>query len=923
MLIIIVVIIVFLKKPVSEKYIIGFSQPTMADLWRQTMLMEIQHELIFHPEMELITTDAENNSEKQVADIRRLVASGIDLLIVSPNESQPLTAIVEEVYRRGIPVILIDRKIESENFTAYIGGDNYEIGYEAGRFAAQMLNGKGNILEIWGLRGSSPARERHEGFVSGIGEFNDVQIAHEINGEWEIDVARDAMRKHLETDTSFNLIFAHNDPMAFGASEAIKTLKGANDIYIIGVDGLPGPDGGIQAILDDKIDATLLYPTGGKQAIELSWKILNNEPFEKETELNTIVIDENNAMGFKIQTDEIISLHDRIATSKQILDIHLKKFYSQQFWLTIALISLFAVIIMVALLTRAFRNKARANQKLEMQKQEITRQNEELKRISQKLEEATRAKVRFFTNISHEIRTPLTLIIGPLESLLSSPNLQATQKQQLEMMLRNAQRLLRLINQLMDFRKIENEKMQLHAGQHDIVEFVKDICQAFEELAERKMIDFTFRSAEESLMLYFDKNKMDKIMFNILSNAFKFTQSKGSIKIKLKKTQYAFEGKEKDAVEIRFSDNGPGIPAIHLPRIFERFYQVENHSEGILLGSGIGLPLTKGFVDLHHGIVNVESEEGAGTTFTLYFQLGTSHLKEDEIILEENKYDRIDKGIIKSADAIQSEEAEAPEKQKEISYEDKPLLLIVEDNPDVSKFIQSSLVEEYRIMTAFNGIEAFEKMYIEEPDLIISDVMMPEMDGLEFTRKLKSDIRTCHIPLILLTARTSYDHKLEGLETGADSYIPKPFNQKHLQVRVNQLIESRRNIRKYYQSDPVSAFTTDNKLSQLDSNFLKKCNRIIEENLTQSDFSVEQLSAEVGLSRVHVYRKIKHLTGFSVSEFIRNIKLRKASVMLLESGKSVAEVAYDIGFSSPSYFSKCFKDLYKVAPSEYVQQKKG
>ncbi|MFW5725140.1 MAG: response regulator, partial [Bacteroidota bacterium] len=262
-------------------------------------------------------------------------------------------------------------------------------------------------------------------------------------------------------------------------------------------------------------------------------------------------------------------------------------------------------------------------------------------------------------------------------------------------------------------------------------------------------------------------------------------------------------------------------------------------------------------------------------------------------------------------------------KQKEINYEDKPLLLIVEDNPDVSKLIQSSLVEEYRIITASNGIEAFEKMYIEEPDLIISDVMMPEMDGLEFTRKLKSDIRTCHIPLILLTARTSYDHKLEGLETGADSYIPKPFNQKHLQVRVNQLIESRRNIRKYYQSDPVSVFTADNKLSQLDSNFLKKCNRIIEENLTQSDFSVEQLSTEVGLSRVHVYRKIKHLTGFSVSEFVRNIKLRKASVMLLESGRSVAEVAYDIGFSSPSYFSKCFKDLYKVTPSEYVQQKKG
>jgi YesN/AraC family two-component response regulator len=248
--------------------------------------------------------------------------------------------------------------------------------------------------------------------------------------------------------------------------------------------------------------------------------------------------------------------------------------------------------------------------------------------------------------------------------------------------------------------------------------------------------------------------------------------------------------------------------------------------------------------------------------------------------------------------------------------------MIVEDNADVAQFIKSCLSDDYRVMTASNGIEGFEKMYIDEPDIIICDVMMPIMDGLEFTRKLKADIRTCHIPLILLTARSSQDQKIEGLETGADSYIAKPFNKKHLQVRVSRLIENRQKIRKHYQSDNLSQFVTDNKISQLDTTFLKKCSAAIDNHLADSDYGVEQLAVEIGLSRVHVYRKIKHLTGLSVSEFIRNIKLKKAAVQLLESGKTVAEIAYENGFSSPAYFAKCFRDLYQMSPGEYIKNVK-
>ncbi len=863
------------QKPVKDKFLIGFSQCTMADSWRNTMFMEMQHELIFYPEMKLILADANNNSNKQIEDIKKLVEAGIDILIVSPNESQPLTAIVSEVFKKGIPVIVIDRKIESNDYTAFIGANNFNIGKEAGRHAAQMLGGKGRILEIWGLKGSSPAKDRHDGFMNEISKYKDIQLAEPVTGEWEASIALDAMQKFLKTGESVDLVFAHNDYMALGAYNAYIKLQTGGEFYIIGVDALPGPDGGIQAVLDRKLDATLLYPTGGILAVSLSWDILNNKPFTKENELNTLVIDSTNALAIKYQTDEIISLHSRIASSKKTLDIQVKRFYSQQFWLIVAVVSLFAVIILVILLTRAFRNKAKANARLELQKQEIIRQNDELKRISNELEEATRAKLIFFTNISHEFRTPLTLIIGPLETMLASQTLSSEQKLQLEMMLRNARRLLRLINQLMDMRKIDNEKMKLQAGCYDIVSFLTEIMHAFDGLAAKKNIEYSFITDNEQIMLYFDMDKVDKIFFNMLSNAFKFTPTSGTIDINLKKVKHNFNGQDKEAVEIEFRDNGPGIQEQHIARIFDRFYQVEPQEASLFPGTGIGLPLSKGFVELHKGEISVTSKRGIGTSFFIYFQLGKEHLGDEEIVDGKNEYTRIDKEIIRDAEEDDMSSTDPAEETKGTEYEDKPLLLIVEDNLDVSNFIRSCLREDYRIITATNGEEGFEKMYIEEPDLIISDVMMPVMDGLEFARKLKTDIRTCHIPLILLTARTSYDQKIEGLETGADSYIPKPFNEKHLRVRVRSLIEGRQKIRKHYQSDPLSSFTSENRISQLDANFLRKCNAIVEKHLTESEYSVEQLSAEIGLSRVHVYRKIKHLTGLSVSEFVRNIKLKK------------------------------------------------
>jgi signal transduction histidine kinase/DNA-binding response OmpR family regulator len=901
------------------KFLVGFSQCTTADAWRRSMDQEMQNELLYYPTMQLIVKDAENSSKKQIKDIKELLDARIDLLIVSPNESEPLTAIVSEVFKKGIPVILIDRKIESADYSAFIGGNSYQIGREAGIYAVKLLKGKGRIVEISGLEGSSPAKDRHKGFVEEISKSSGMEIVKSLSGEWEVAVSENQMHKFLETGKPFDLIFAHNDVMALGAYKAyIQKFKKKN-AFFIGVDGLPGTSCGIQAVMDRKLDATMLYPTGGSLAISLAWDLLNKKPVSKENMLNTLVIDSTNVRALKFQTDEIMSLHNRIVSSRNILDEQVKKYLSQQFWLILALSSLLVVIVLVVLLLRGFRNKGKANIKLEAQKLAITRQNEDLRKISLELEAATRAKLIFFTNISHEFRTPLTLMLGPLENILSENKLSTELRSQLTMMMRNAKRLLRLINQLMDLRKIENEKMQLNTSEYDVIGFIREIKETFDELASRKKIQFCFHAAENEQLLYFDKDKTDKILFNLLTNAFKFTSESGSIEINFRKELHRFNGIEKEAVAIEVKDNGIGISKDNLNKIFDRFYQVEQDKANIVTGTGIGLPLSKGFIDLHHGDIEVKSKKGEGSSFIVYFQLGKDHLGDDEIIAIDQEYTRFEKQILPEIIQEVKEEAIPDASQISDDYENRLLLMVVEDNEDVSKFIKSCLNDHYRIMTASNGIEAFEKIYIEEPDLIVSDVLMPEMDGLEFTKKLKTDIRTCHIPIILLTALSSHENKIEGLETGADSYIAKPFNKKHLQVRVKHLIESRQQIRKHYQQDVITQFVSENKISQLDSSFLKKCNAITEKHLTDNEYGVEQLSAEIGLSRVHVYRKIKHLTGLTVSEFVRNIKLKKAAVILQESGKSIAEIAYETGFSSPSYFSKCFKDLYNISPTEFVQ----
>ena len=910
----------FSQTPQIRKYKVGFSQCTNADSWRKTMLLEMLNELTYYPNLELITRNAENNSQKQVQDITDLLAQNIDLLIVSPNESEPLTPIVKKVYKKGIPVVLIDRKIESEDYTAFIGANNYQIGKSAGKYAVKLLKGEGKILEIEGLMGSSPTKDRHNGFIDEISKFPNIEIVKSKSGEWEYSGGWQTMNEALSQKLSFDLVYAHNDVMAMGAYNSYIKQKKEKNIFLIGVDGLPGTDGGIQAVIDKKFDATLLYPTGGRISISLAADILNNKPFYKENDLNTMVIDSTNVQAIKSQSEEILTLHKNIDSSKQNFDLQLQRFYSQQIYLIVSLVSLVLVIILVTLLFRAFRNKQMANFKLEAQTREIIRQNEELRKISVQLEEATQAKLRFFTNISHEFRTPLTLILGPLEDIMKNSRITPELLNRLQMMHRNANRLLRLINQLMDLQRMDNSKMKLNAGLYDIVKFTKGIKESFDELAIKKHIEYQFKPAIANQDLLFDKDKVDKILFNLLSNAFKFTSDSGKIELLIETCKHQFKDKLCDAIKITVKDNGIGISENQLAWIFEIFYRGDQQTDRIIEGTGVGLALSKGFVDLHKGDLTVESSKGKGSSFYVFLRLGKDHINTDEIILTDKEYDRVERQIETIYEPVKTDKP-GQEKTTRINnnFEEQLTILIVEDNSDVREFIKNSLLNDYRIIEAGNGKEALEKIDQEEPDLIICDVMMPVMDGLEFTQKLKSDIQICHIPVILLTARSSQEDKIEGLETGADSYMPKPFNSNHLLVRVRKLIEIRQKIRKHYQESMLLPGGSENKMSQLDNSFLKRCIKAIERNIQNPEYGVEELSVEIGLSRVHVYRKIKHLTGLTVSEFIRNIKLNKATVLLKESGKSIAEVAYETGFSSPSYFSKSFKDYLKISPSEFIQ----
>ena len=528
-------------------------------------------------------------------------------------------------------------------------------------------------------------------------------------------------------------------------------------------------------------------------------------------------------------------------------------------------------------------------------KQEVSLKNEQ----AQKLQELDRLKSGFFANISHELRTPLTLILGPLDSLRNE-SISDNFKTKLDMMKRNGIRLLQLINQLLDFSKIEAGSIRLEAAEMDLVAFVKRIVASFMSAAERKNISLEFIAEDRALLCYFDADKMDKVLANLLSNAFKFTQEYGRIEVHIRK--------EETRVYIVVRDTGIGIPEDQLARIFDRFHQVDDSHTRKAEGAGIGLALAREMVELHHGNIAVKSQPGQGSEFTVHLVLGRAHLKDEEIIKSPVKES------IFAPTTLEPAAAESP--QKTDRRHGKANVLVVEDNRDLRFYIRDLLSNDYNIRQARNGQEGFAVAAEKTPDLIISDVMMPEMDGYELCERIKTDERTSHIPVILLTARADESDKLTGLETGADDYIIKPFSVRELRVRARNLIEQRKKLREKFRSK-LDVNPGEVTVTSMDQQFLKRAIDIVEEHLTTPDFSIEILAQKIGLSRMHLFRKIKALTDLSASQFVLVIRLKRAAQLLAEKAGTVTEIAYQVGFDNPSYFSACFRKQFGVRPSQY------
>jgi len=894
----------------NQTKVIGVSQCS-DDAWRRTMNNEMKREASFNPGVEIKIKTAYDSNQQQIRDIESFIADRVDLIIVSPNEAIPLTPVIEKALQDGIPVVLVDRKISSGKYTAFVGADNFQIGKEVGVYIANLLSGAGNIAEIRGLKGSTPDFERHRGFMNVIGKYPGIHVVYQADGGWLRKQAKQEMNTALQKSIPIDLVFAHNDEMASGAQEATTLFTGVKKPMIVGIDALPGTEGGIQKVLNGVLDATFIYPTGGEKAIQTAVRILNKEPFNRDNILYTAVVDKTNARVLKLQTDQIIQHQNRIGQLNVVLNQNLAKYSTQRMLLVSSLLVLFLILILLFLIIRAYRSKNKSNKILESQNIAISKQKEELSEqrdqlivLSKNLEEATQAKLVFFTNISHEFRTPLTLILGPLDSLERNEKLTPAGQKLVQLMRKNVHVLLKLINQIIDFRKYENGKMQMYFTLTDLKAFISEICDSFIEFGKKKHIHFTFTASDDDFTLWFDSDKMEKICYNLLSNAFKFTSENGRIDVHLDKVILNDEA----VAQLTIKDNGVGISEHHVQNIFERFYKVDSRATG----SGIGLHLTKVLVELHNGTINVESAEGKGTKFSVHipFRQREIPIVEQYPTLKSNPEREEDMLILES-------EEEIPD--LEHLQTDKPLVLIVEDNVDVRVYVKSLLLDSFEIIEAPNGQIGLFKAMKFVPELIISDVSMDVMDGFELCKQIKENLSTSHIPVILLTAFAQDEQRAMGFESGADAYIPKPFNESLLRIRVRKLIENREKVKGYFQKNLTFGERKEN-VAEIDKTFINKFRKIIEEKLIDSDLNVDEIGKSMGLSRVQLYRKIKSLTNYAPNELVRIIRLKAAEQLILKTEKSISEIAYETGFSSPSYFTKCFKEYFTESPTEYVKR---
>lgn len=892
---IVIMLSVFQSCKEETKYRIGVSQCSNDD-WRTKMNEEIQREIMFHPEATVEIRSAYDSNEKQIADIRYFADNGFDIIIAAPNEADAITPVIKEVYDAGIPVIVFDRNINGDSYTAYQGVDNVGIGKSAADYARHLLPDGRNVIEIHGLAGSTPAVGRHEGFAKEA-ELKGMNIIASAYGNWNYEDAAIKVDSLLNIYEDVDLIYAHNDRMAIAASDVAR--KHGKDIRIIGIDA--APEIGIKAVADSVIDATFLYPTEGYRLIRTALNILNGLPYEREKILPlSSAVDLSNADILLLQNESLMEETSKIKYLKSQVDDYWNRHSAQTslfYAMIIILLLLFGVLFLVL---RAFWQRKKHQNVLMSQNKILEEQRDTQRELNEQLNAATQSKLVFFTNVSHDLRTPLTLIAEPVEQLAVADNLTPQQSMLMKIANKNVKILKRLINQILDFRKYENGKLNLNLVESKFGTLVREWAESFNSIARKRDITLTVDvTLDKDFTLAVDAEKIERVFFNLMSNAFKYTPDNGSIKFSC--------GLDGDNLRFSIEDTGQDIGADDINNIFDRFYQVDKIHPN---GSGIGLSLAKAFVELHGGSIAVESTLGMGSKFTV--TLPVVHVEECMPADTDN--------LITKAD-VNAELDRLEEVDRTTAGTELPLLLVIDDNDDIRRMIGELLKDEYNIVTAPDGREGVRLAAKYVPDLIICDVMMPVMDGLECCRIIKDEVSTSHIPVLMLTACSMDEQRARGYDSGADGYLSKPFNSAVLKSRCRNLIENRKRIKNLWSSNGGGDVTAKERnasvlVNDVDSEFYSKVLDIMKKEMGNPDLNVDTLASMMGLGRSQFYRKIKALTNYSPVELLRNLRLKQAREMLTTTEKTIGEIAYEVGFSSPAYFTRCYREAFDETPTE-------
>lgn len=893
-----------------KRFVVGVSQCS-EDTWRDKLNEELRIAATYY-DVDLQIKSANDDVRLQTEQINRFVEQGVDLLVVAPGQVS-ISPAIDKAYEKGIPVIVFDRRTHSDKYTAYIGANNHEIGASMAEFMANANTAGTKVVELCGLSSSSPAIERSEGFDSVAALRPNIDIVKKVYADWTEEGAYRVMDSLLSTPyPAFNSIFAHNDRMAMGARRAVvKHGIDPKTIKLCGIDAMPQQGGGMQLVAEGKLFASSIYPTRGDEVMRLAMKILTHKPYDRENRLSSALVTEANARVLLMQYDETTRQQGHLSELRDRVDKTVSDFKTQRIYLLIMLGALLLLGMAYVYVVRANRAKARLNRQL-------ADSVEQQRQMTKHIEELMHTQLQFFTNISHELRTPLTLIAGPTEQLLEDKTVQGTHRRMLQMVERNTKILIQLVSEILDFRKVQNNKAVLKLNRFNLAETLRLWADDFDAVTSRKgitvKVDAPADAAQATVIA--DRDKLARVFFNLMSNAVKYTPKDGTITITLRHNEGSFF----------FTMNNDSVKTISkddLPHIFERFYQ----PKGSIGGTGIGLALVKANVDLHHGSISVTSSQEEGTTFSITLP-DTQEGYDPDADNDGNKDNstKAEQGYVD--DSYAPVNVEAAEKAERITNAedfdaDRPLVLIIDDNNGMRAYLRSILQDHYNVSEAVNGQQGLERARREVPKLVVCDVMMPVMDGLEFTRRLKADTATSHIPVILLTARSLSEQREEGYGTGADSYLTKPFTGSLLLARIDNLIHSRTLLRSLFSGNSKEEEKEEEMLGAQDQTFVTRLREVIRDNMGDSDFSVERIGEEIGLSRVQLYRKVKALTGQTPVELLRKARLERSRRLIEKTEKSVSEIAYEVGFTSPSYFNKCFKDEFGISPGAMREKAQG